>query len=81
MPYTADVSRANPACFLFLIDQSGSMTGALAGQPGQRKIDQAAAAVNRILDTLAQRCSQGMASGITLTSACLDTIPTIQGVR
>ena len=37
------------------------MTGALAGQPGQRKMDQAAAAVNRILDTLAQRCSQGMA--------------------
>ena len=60
MPYTADISRANPACFLFLIDQSGSMTGALAGQPGQRKMDQAADAINRILDTVAQRCSQGM---------------------
>ena len=36
MPYTADISRANPACFLFLIDQSGSMTMALAGQPGRR---------------------------------------------
>ena len=60
MPYTADVSRANPACFLFLIDQSGSMAGAMAGQPGQRKMDQAAAAVNHTLDTLAQRCSQGM---------------------
>ncbi len=60
MPYTADISRANPACFLFLIDQSGSMTGALAGQPGQRKMDQAADAINRILDTVSQRCSQGM---------------------
>ena len=60
MPYTADISRANPACFLFLIDQSGSMSGALAGQPGQRKMDQAADAINRILDTVAQRCSQGM---------------------
>ena len=60
MPYTADISRLNPACFLFLIDQSGSMTQALAGQPGQRKMDQAAAAINRILDTMVQRCSQGM---------------------
>ncbi len=60
MPYSADISRTNPACFLFLIDQSGSMSGALAGQPGQRKMDQAAAAINRILDTVSQRCSQGM---------------------
>ena len=60
MPYTADISRQNPACFLFLIDQSGSMQQALAGQPGQRKMDQAASAINRILDTIAQRCSQGM---------------------
>ncbi len=60
MPYTADISRANPACFLFLIDQSGSMTQALAGQPGQRKMDQAADAINRVLDTISQRCSQGM---------------------
>ena len=60
MPYTADISRANPACFLFLIDQSGSMTQALAAQPGLRKMDQAADAINRILDTISQRCSQGM---------------------
>lgn len=60
MPYTADISRANPACFLFLIDQSGSMTQSLAGQPGQRKMDQAADAINRTLDTISQRCSQGM---------------------
>ncbi|MCL4488608.1 MAG: VWA domain-containing protein [Chloroflexi bacterium] len=25
MPYTAEISRANPSCFLFVIDQSGSM--------------------------------------------------------
>ena len=60
MPYTADISRQNPACFLFLVDQSGSMTQALAGQPGQRKMDSAAAAINRILDTMVQRCSQGI---------------------
>ena len=58
--YAADISRNNPACFLFLIDQSGSMTQALAGQPGQRKMDGAADAVNRSLDAISQRCSQGL---------------------
>ncbi len=60
MPYTADISRNNPACFLFLLDQSGSMAGALGGQPGQRKMDGAADAINRVLDAVSQRCSQGM---------------------
>ena len=60
MPYTADISRANPACFLFLIDQSGSMTQALSGQPGQRKMDQAAEAINGILNAISLRCSQGL---------------------
>ncbi|OAI38556.1 hypothetical protein AYO40_06585 [Planctomycetaceae bacterium SCGC AG-212-D15] len=26
MPYVAEISRTNPSCFLFLVDQSGSMT-------------------------------------------------------
>ena len=60
MRYTADISRSNPACFLFLIDQSGSMTQALSGQPGQRKMDQAAAAINGILNGVSLRCSQGL---------------------
>lgn len=29
MPYTAEISRSNPSCFLFLIDQSGSMEDVL----------------------------------------------------
>ncbi len=60
MPYTADISRNNPGCFLFLIDQSSSMSGALGGQPGLQKMDGAADALNRILDAISQRCSQGM---------------------
>ena len=60
MPYTADISRNNPGAFLFLIDYSGSMSGALGGQPGLRKMDGAADAVNKILDAISQRCSQGM---------------------
>ncbi len=59
MPYSADISRNNPGCFLFLIDHSGSMDGSLGGQP-LRKMDGAADAVNRILDAISQRCSQGM---------------------
>ena len=31
MPYTAEISRANPTCFLFLIDQSGSMADPFGG--------------------------------------------------
>ena len=60
MPYTADISRNNPGCFLFLLDQSGSMEDALGGQPGMLKMDGAADAVNRVLDAISQRCSQGM---------------------
>ena len=60
MPYSADISRSNPGCFLFLVDRSGSMEGALAGQPGQRKMDQAADAINRVLDAVSQRCSSGL---------------------
>ncbi len=60
MPYTADISRNNPGCFLFLLDQSASMKDALGGQPGMRKMDGAADAVNRVLDAISQRCSQGM---------------------
>ena len=36
MPYTADISRANPACFLFLIDQSRAIADVLAGQRNRR---------------------------------------------
>ena len=52
--------RSNPACFLFLVDQSGSMGADIGGQEGARKADQAADAINRIVDTLSQRCSSGM---------------------
>lgn len=60
MPYSAAISRTNPGCFLFLVDQSGSMIEALGGVPGQRKMDMAADALNRCLDEISQRCSQGI---------------------
>ena len=60
MPYTAEISRANPACFLFLVIQCAGMGHDMPGQPGQTKGEVAVDAVNRILDTLSQRCSSGM---------------------
>ena len=60
MPYTASIDRRNPGCVLFLVDQSTSMIGTLAGQSGLTKMNAAADAVNRVIDTLVQRCSQGI---------------------
>lgn len=60
MPYTASIDRRNPGCFLFLIDQSHSMRKGLAGQTEQPKINAAADAVNRAIDNIALRCSQGL---------------------
>ena len=60
MPYTANIDRRNPGCFLFLVDQSLSMSNPLAGQREQPKMNAATDAVNRTIDNIAQRCSQGM---------------------
>jgi hypothetical protein len=59
MPYTAEISRANPTCFVFLIDQSGSMADSFGGGGGKRKADGVADAINRLLQTLVLRCSTG----------------------
>jgi len=58
MPYSAEISRVNPSCFLFLIDQSGSMSDAFGGQSGKRKADGVADAVNRLLRDLVIKCSK-----------------------
>ena len=60
MTSTPEISRANPASFLFLIDQSRSMETKLAGQAdGFKKMNAAADAVNRTIQAIAMRCSQG----------------------
>jgi hypothetical protein len=60
MPYAAEISRSNPTCFLFLIDQSKSMLGPIGGQ-GKRKADAVADSINRLLYTLVLRCVWGQA--------------------
>jgi hypothetical protein len=58
MAYSAEISRSNPTCFLFLIDQSKSMRGPMGGAT---KADAVADAVNRLLYTLVLRCVWGQA--------------------
>ncbi len=77
MPYSAEISRRQPSCFLFLIDQSGSMADAFASASASQgtekganaslhkvnestqKAQAVADAVNRLLDSLGQRCVKG----------------------
>lgn len=58
MPYTAEISRANPTCFLFLLDQSGSMQDPLAGEAGKRKADKVADVINKFLQNLVIKCGK-----------------------
>jgi hypothetical protein len=56
MPYEAEISREHPTCFLFVIDQSGSMdeiTGA-----GRSKASFVADVLNKTLYTLVTSCSK-----------------------
>src|SRR5919206_2785624 len=59
MAYQADISRRNPGSFLFLIDQSGSMSDPFAGgDAGRSKADEVATIINRLLASLVIRCSK-----------------------
>src|SRR5450759_1590201 len=59
MAYTAEISRTNPSCFLFLIDQSGSMDDPFgAGESQRKKADGVADAINRLLQNLVIKCAK-----------------------
>ena len=59
MPYSAEISRANPSCFLFLIDQSGSMEDPFGGgEATRKKADLVADAINRLLQNLVIKCAK-----------------------
>ena len=59
MPYTAEINRAKPTAFFFLIDQSGSMDDPYGMDTGKRKCDAVSDAINRLLSTLVLRCAKG----------------------
>ena len=56
--YSAEISRANPTCFVFLLDQSGSMQDQIGSGEGQRKCDVVADALNRLLFELGIKCAK-----------------------
>ncbi|MEI7940610.1 MAG: VWA domain-containing protein [Verrucomicrobiota bacterium] len=57
MAYSAEISRNNPSCFVFLIDQSGSMGDAFGTGEG-KKADALAVAINRLLQNLVIKCAK-----------------------
>ena len=58
MPYSAQISRTNPACILLLIDQSHSMNEPFVGNAEQRKSSVVADSVNRLLQNLVLRSAK-----------------------
>ncbi len=57
MPYDAEISRRKPSLFVFLIDQSRSMSRKIAG--GSRsKSQEAAYAINKQLNEIISRCTK-----------------------
>ncbi len=59
MAYTAEISRDNPSCFLFLIDQSTSMEEEIsAGSGTQQKANGVADTMNRWLQELSIKCAK-----------------------
>jgi hypothetical protein len=58
MSYSAEISRSNPSCFLFLIDQSGSMAD-LYASVGKSKASALADVINRMLQQLVIKCAKG----------------------
>ena len=58
MSYSAEISRANPTCFVILIDQSGSMNDRFGcAESVQSKAQFVADVTNRTLHDLVLRCS------------------------
>jgi uncharacterized protein YegL len=59
MTYSAEISRTNPTCFLFLLDQSGSMQDSFgSGEVQKRKSEGVSDAINRLLQNLVIKCAR-----------------------
>jgi hypothetical protein len=56
--YSAEISRANPTCFVFLLDQSASMQDQIGSGEGKQKSVVVADALNRLLSELAIKCAK-----------------------
>lgn len=59
MAYAAEISRSNPACIVFMVDQSASMSDPVAGgDSGETKAIAVAQAVNRMIYELVLKCAK-----------------------
>ncbi len=59
MSYSAEISRLNPSCFVFLIDQSTSMGDPFGtGEGNQKKADALADVINKLLQNLVIKCAK-----------------------
>ena len=57
MAYSAEISRQNPSCFLFVIDKSGSM-GDNFSNPPKPKAQGVSDAINKLLSNLVIKCAK-----------------------
>jgi hypothetical protein len=57
--YSAEISRKNPGCFIFLLDQSGSMEDPFGGSSDRRKADELTTIINKLIHNLSIRCAKG----------------------
>ena len=55
MSHSAEISRSNPTCFLFLLDQSGSMADQWGSDATVTKAEGVADAINRLIYALVDR--------------------------
>jgi hypothetical protein len=53
------IDREHPTCYIFLIDQSGSMAEKIANEPGRLKADVLKDIINRFLMNLVLSCNKG----------------------
>lgn len=59
MAYSAEISRGNPTCFVFVHDESGSMQDPFGGgEVAKKKSEGLSDAVNRLLSSLVIKCAR-----------------------
>ncbi|MEU8202947.1 vWA domain-containing protein [Streptosporangium sp. NPDC049046] len=58
MPYLAEISRSNPTCLIFLVDQSASMSDPIGGEAPGSKASAVSDAINRLLTELSVKCAK-----------------------
>ena len=64
MPYTAEISRRQPGCLFFLIDQSTSMNLPFGGGDETSRAERLTGAINRFLQELVVRCTKSQDEGV-----------------